>query len=131
MTKRKYKFTGETMRHFDRTLHRIQALRSFGDVKAGDLGGWLESEANLSHSGMCWIYDEAKAYDQSRVCNDARIYNEAEISGRARVSGKVRISDSVSVHSRARVRGEAVIRGTVHISDDTEIAGKAYIYDMT
>ena len=36
-------------------LHRIRALRSFGNVKAGDVGGWVEREANLSHDGDCWV----------------------------------------------------------------------------
>ena len=40
-----------------RTLHRIHALKSFGNVKKGDLGGWVESEENLSQEGECWIYD--------------------------------------------------------------------------
>jgi hypothetical protein len=29
-------------------LYRIRALKSFGDVKEGDLGGFIESEKNLS-----------------------------------------------------------------------------------
>ena len=31
------------------TIQRIQALRDFENVKAGDLGGWVECEDNLSH----------------------------------------------------------------------------------
>lgn len=41
------------------TLHRICALRSFDDVKSGDLGGYIESEANLSHDGDAWVDDNA------------------------------------------------------------------------
>lgn len=33
------------------TLYRVQALRDFADVRAGDLGGYVEEEANLSHEG--------------------------------------------------------------------------------
>ena len=47
----KYKLTEETNVVEGVTLHRIQALKSFGDVTEGDLGGWLEAERNLSHLG--------------------------------------------------------------------------------
>lgn len=33
------------------TLYRVQALRDFADVRVGDLGGYVEEEANLSHEG--------------------------------------------------------------------------------
>ena len=36
-------------------LTQIRALRDFGAVKAGDLGGWIESEKNLSQGGDCWV----------------------------------------------------------------------------
>lgn len=39
----------------ERTLYSIRALRDFGDVKAGDFGGWIESEDNLSQAGDCWV----------------------------------------------------------------------------
>lgn len=32
-------------------LKRIRALRDFLDVKAGDIGGFIESEINLYHYG--------------------------------------------------------------------------------
>ncbi|MDE5977041.1 MAG: hypothetical protein K2G70_01045 [Turicibacter sp.] len=35
------------------TLYRIRALRDFGDVKQGDVGGYIEKEENLSHEGYC------------------------------------------------------------------------------
>ena len=37
-----------------RTLHRIRALKNFGDVKKDDLGGYIEDENNLSQKGNCW-----------------------------------------------------------------------------
>ena len=35
----------------DGSLFRLRALRDFGDVKKGDIGGLVESEENLSHNG--------------------------------------------------------------------------------
>ena len=48
---RKYEFTRETKEAGFRTLHRIRAVINFGDVKVGDLGGFIEREENLSHDG--------------------------------------------------------------------------------
>lgn len=41
---KKYELTTETLRYAGHTLHRIKALRDFGVFKAGELGGWIESE---------------------------------------------------------------------------------------
>ena len=43
---KKYELTSETKVINGVKLHRIKALISFGDVKNGDLGGWIESEQN-------------------------------------------------------------------------------------
>ena len=51
----KYKLTNQTIQHKGQTLYRIQALMDFRDVKTGDLGGWVESEYNLSQKGLCWV----------------------------------------------------------------------------
>lgn len=74
-----------TMEHANRTLYRIKALRDFGNVKAGDIGGWVESEDNLSQYEHCWIYDDAKVYGEARISNNAQIRSHAEISGCAKI----------------------------------------------
>ena len=56
-TMRKYKLTDETITIVrngkEITLHRIEALRDLAIAKTGDKGGYVESEANLSHEGTC------------------------------------------------------------------------------
>lgn len=37
-------------------VHRIRAVRSFGNVRAGDLGGWLADGADLDRDGDAWVY---------------------------------------------------------------------------
>ncbi|WP_375679724.1 hypothetical protein [Bartonella sp. AP7XZML] len=63
MIKKKYKLTDETIKVDRITLYRIRALKDFGDVKKGDLGGFVESERNLSHDDNCWVGDEAWVYE--------------------------------------------------------------------
>ena len=79
----KYKLTDKTKEASSIKLFRIQALRSFGDVNAGDLGGWVEGVKNLSQGGYAWVYGNA------RVFGDARVYGDARVSGDARVYGNV------------------------------------------
>ena len=81
----KYEFTGETRTWTGRTLHRIRAVRDFGDVKAGDLGGWIEKESNLSNDG------DARVSGDAEVSGNAMVYGNAMVSGNARVSGRKHI----------------------------------------
>ena len=68
-------------------MYRIKALRDFGDVKTGDIGGWVEGEKNLSHDG------DAQAYGNAEVsCN-------AEVSGNARVFGDARVCHARHVNN--------------------------------
>ena len=67
---KKYELTKETMtirtlHGEDITLCRIKALRDFGAVKKGNLGGWIESEDNLSHDGKCWVSGNARVFDNA------------------------------------------------------------------
>ena len=55
----KYKLTKNTKEVNDITFYQIQSLKDFGDVKKGDLGGWIEKENNLSQEGNCWVSDNA------------------------------------------------------------------------
>ncbi len=47
-------------------LWRVVALRDFGDVKAGDIGGWVASEDELSQYNNSWIYDK-NVYDSPTI----------------------------------------------------------------
>ena len=58
-------------------LRRIRALKDFANVEAGDLGGWIENEGNLSQDGVCWIYENAQVYGSAQVYENARICGNA------------------------------------------------------
>ena len=58
---RKYELLlDDTIGFSGQQLFRIRALIRFGDVKAGDLGGYIQSYKNLSHDGDAWVADNAK-----------------------------------------------------------------------
>ena len=75
--KKKYEFTDETIEVHGRTLHRIKALRDSSGAKRGDLGGFLESEDNLSHQGDCWVSGDAKVFEDAKVYGNAQVYGNA------------------------------------------------------
>lgn len=57
-----------------KTLYRIRALVAISlTVAAGDLGGYVESEKNLSHDGNAWVYGNARVY------GDARVYKSPDV----------------------------------------------------
>ena len=58
---KKYELACEAKVECGVTLHRIRALvdiERYG-VKAGDLGGWIESEVNLDHKSEAQVFGEA------------------------------------------------------------------------
>jgi len=79
---KKFKLTSEFIVDISGVkLFRIKALIEFGNVKAGDLGGYIEKEENLSHMGDAWVSDDA------RISGDAQVFGDAWVFGDARVSG--------------------------------------------
>ena len=79
----KYEFTGEVKVVLGVTLRRIRALVSFGAVTKGDLGGWIEKEANLDPR----VSGNAQVYGNAWVSGNAWVYGNAQVYGDARVSG--------------------------------------------
>jgi hypothetical protein len=110
MTKKYELLVGDCLRAGDRTVYRIRALRDFGDVKRGDLGGYIESESALAHDGDSWVQDVAQVYGpHGRVGGNARIKGEAWILGR--VDGDAQICDLVVISEHAYVGGCTIVCG--------------------
>lgn len=64
----KYKLTEETKEFLGHKLHRIVCVTAFASVSVGDIGGWVESEKNLSQYGDAWVYGDAKVSGNAEVC---------------------------------------------------------------
>lgn len=75
----KYKLTKETKVFCGITLHRIMAVSDFSGVKAGELGGFIEKESNLSQDGSSWVYNNAKVSGDARVFGDAKVSRNDQI----------------------------------------------------
>ena len=80
---KKFELTSNTKIWFGRKLFQIKALISFGNVKEGDLGGYIEKEGNLDHDGNAWVYGNAKVYGNAWVYGNAKVYGNAWEYGKA------------------------------------------------
>lgn len=94
------------------TLYRIKSLKDFNDVKVGDLGGYVESEDNLSHNGNCWIYDDSTVYDSATTIKD-----DATVKDNSSVHHYVILSDRCSVDESSEIANDVTISGNVQITN--------------
>lgn len=81
MNEKKYEITNIAHPHYP-WLHRIRALRDVReDVQAGDLGGFVQSEENLSQEGACWIAGNAIVAEEAYVYGNAKLFANAVTGG--------------------------------------------------
>ena len=134
---KKYELTNETKTLADGTvLHRIRALRDIQRfvVKAGELGGFVEEENNLSQDGKAWVFDNAevsgnaKVYGNAEVSGNAKVYGNAWVSGDAWVSGNAKVYGNARVYGNAEVSGNAKVYGNAWVSGDAKVSGNAKVH---
>ena len=124
---KKYELTSETKDFMGRTLYRIKALVSFGDVRAGDLGGWVEGEKNLGQNGDAWVSGNARVYGDAWVYGNARVYGNAWVSGNAEVYGNAKVFGDAWVYGNAWVSGDAKVFGDAEVYGDAKVYGNARV----
>lgn len=111
-----------------RRLYRIEALRDFGDVKEGQLGGFIAKEENLSHEGNCWIYGDAEVWGDACISENAKIHDQAKVYDYAKVYGDAQIYEGSKISYNAEVYGSAIVEGGSCIYDNAKVYGSAHIY---
>lgn len=127
----KYELTGESIKLAgnERVLYRIRALIDIGEVGKGTLGGFVESEVNLSDKGTCWIADDAKVFSNATVSGDAVVSGKALVGSEARVTGNASVRDSAFIAGSAVVSDFAVVKDSAVLIGHTNIKGHAVICD--
>lgn len=124
---KKFILTEDTRVIEGKILYRIKAEKDFGNVKRGDLGGFVEKEENLSHEGDSWIYNDACVYNNGYVYNDACIRDNARIYDNARIHDDACICDEAHVYNNTHVYNSACVRGDVHVYDNARIFNNAHV----
>ena len=116
---KKFELTTNTKIFLGRKLFQIKALVSFGNVEAGELGGYIEKEENLSHNGNAWVCGNAKVYGDAKVCGNAEVCGDAKVCGNAEVCGDAK------VYGDAWVCGDAWVYGNAEVCGDAKVCGDA------
>lgn len=129
---RKYELVKEDRIEVDGVwLYRIRAIKDFSNVRKGELGGYIQSEYNLSHAGKSWVYNNARVYNHAKVRQDACIYDEAKISGYARIFNKAKVYNCARVRSFSRVYDSAEVHGETLVLGESEVCGNARVFGRT
>ena len=122
---KKFELTTDTKMRFGKKLFRIKALISFGNVRAGDVGGYIEKEENLSQYGNAWVYGDARVYGNAWVYGNAEVYGNARVCGNARVSGNAEVYGNTEVCGDAWVSGDAWVYGNAEVYGNARVCGDA------
>ena len=131
---KKFELTADRIKSNGVTLHRIKALIDFGDVKAGELGGYVEKETNLSQYGDAWVYRHAQVFgnawvrDNACVCGNGIVYGNAWLSGKALVYGNAQVLGNARIFGNAQVLGNARIFGNALVFEDALVSESAWVY---
>jgi len=108
-------------------VYKVRALRDFSDVKAGDSGGFIECEHNLSHEGNCWIYDNAQIFGNAQIYDNAQVTDSAMIFGYAQVYGNSKIAGVSHIFGEAQIYGNARVTGRARVCSGSHVCGDAYV----
>jgi hypothetical protein len=115
-------------------LYRIQALKTFTKpggynpvVHVGELGGYVESEDNLSQEGSCWLFDKARVKDGGKVLDDAIVYDKCLVSKNSIIRGGSVVGGHCFVTNQSVII-DSKLEGNVIVNGHSTIHSGAYLY---
>lgn len=120
MSQKKYEITEITHLKYP-WLHRIRARCQVNEqVGPGALGGYVQTEDNLSQDGTCWIYNQAICCEEAVVEDDGRMFDGAVARGSALISGDARMFErAVAEGNSSFFSGE--------LKEDARLSGNAVV----
>lgn len=152
MYERKYEFTDEAkVMDGQFTVRRIRALKTFKvrksfaneqddfnseptmiTINKGDLGGWVQSEENLSQEGNAWVSENAVVYHGAKVKDNAHVYGNAIVHESATIEECALIYGNANIHNVSPIGDEAEVCGNADVRIDEYgcIGGKVKVYGM-
>ena len=128
---KKYELTSEVIGYQGHTLHRIKALKDFDSVEAGEFGGWIESEENLSQADNAWIDGEAMVFGNAKVYGNARVFGNAKILGNAHIFDYARVYNNVRIYDNARVYDNAQVADYAEVYENAKVCENVKVYGFT
>lgn len=129
MAKKYILVTSDTKMIGPRTLYRILSLVDIpGTVAAGEMGGYIQSEANLDHSGQCWVADNACVFEDAVVTGNAKVRGNALVYGSATVRDNATVSGDSKVHGYASIEDHSGVFGNGIVCDEARLEGHANVH---
>lgn len=108
-------------------VFRIRALVDIPrhGIKAGDIGGWVENELNLSQVNDAWVAGEAAVFANGHVSKNALVKDRAVVRDGGWVTDNAVVFGDALVYRHGIVCGEAKVRGIV--SNEGKVCGAAEV----
>ena len=123
--KQKYVLTDESINFAGHTLYRIKAIRSFGNIEEGDLGGWIEDNSSLDHDDNCWVGGNAIVFNSGIIRGDALVTDDAVVFN-AIIDGDAVVCDKAQAYGGTRMFG-GTLKGSSEAYDGAIIcSGESY-----
>jgi carbonic anhydrase/acetyltransferase-like protein (isoleucine patch superfamily) len=126
MENKKYEITTNELVIDGRKFFQVKALRDFDNAKAGDLGGYVENEHNLSQEGECWIRHDVVLMDDARVEDNAVVTGDSVVRNNGCVRGYAHVRNA-TVCDNAVVEGTAYVIGGFHDYNSIVIKDSAVV----
>lgn len=127
MTDKKYIITDEKHPVYN-SAHRIKAVRNFGIIEEGELGGYIQDEKNLSHSNLAWVGDNAVILDNASVFDNAYVSGKSVISQNAKVYGDANVGGNSSMYGVSQVSGNSTVTSS-RMEGVAEVYGDAAVHN--
>lgn len=128
-----------TVRGEVKTVHRIIALKDFTveawngckvfakEIRVGDLGGYVESEDNLSQDGNCWVDNRATVCGNALVSENAYVGGYAWVVDNAKVCGNAKVSIGSRLFGHSEVSGDAWVYGMTLLKGNVKLTDNAHV----
>lgn len=114
-------------------LTQVEAIDTFTTIdgtliKAGSLGGWIETESNLSQEGKCWLDSKSTSVDRSQIkenayLQDSNLFDDAIATGDVYLNYSF-LSDSSVVCGKSKVYFS-------HIKKDSLLDGNSEVIESS
>lgn len=108
-------------------VYRIRAVKDFGNIKSGDLGGYVARYDNLSQFDLAWIADNAQCYGKAKILDDALLFGNAKANKNAIIFDEARVGDNAVISGNALINEQSCVFGNAHVSGDARVLDSAQV----
>lgn len=102
------------MKKFTYEVNGVKAI-----VNKGDIGGYIESEDNLSQEGNCWVEGDSFVTDNAKVMGDAVVCSNSVLADNAVIKDHAFVGDNTTLRCDSMLSDYASVGGGEEYKDIT------------